>query len=158
MILVLGKARILREPNMGCRWGWVTWVIWCFTKKLCTRCDAWASMLSWWSCQSALAHSCSLLNHPNSFWGGMFKLNAKFDADSSLYSVFLNVMDTQYTWAPNGVYHPHWLVQWGHHCSHTHIPVCSPWPPGHIDVAQSVLVILATAGLFLDRPRMWTAI
>ena len=29
----------------------------------------------------------SLLNHPNSFCGGMFKLNAKFDTDSSLYSL-----------------------------------------------------------------------
>ena len=27
----------------------------------------------------------SLLNHPNSFRGGMFKLNAKFDTDSLLY-------------------------------------------------------------------------
>ena len=27
------------------------------------------------------AHSCGLLNHPNSFRGGMFKLNAKSDAD-----------------------------------------------------------------------------
>ena len=29
----------------------------------------------------------SLLNHPNSFRGGMFKLNAKSDADSLLYSL-----------------------------------------------------------------------
>ena len=29
----------------------------------------------------------SLLNHPNSFCRGMFKLNAKFDADSFLYSL-----------------------------------------------------------------------
>ena len=29
--------------------------------------------------------SCSLLNHPNSFHGRMFKLKAKFDADSLLY-------------------------------------------------------------------------
>ena len=30
-------------------------------------------------------HSCGFLNHLNSFHGGMFKLNAKFDADSLLY-------------------------------------------------------------------------
>ena len=36
----------------------------------------------------------SLLNHSNSFWGKMFKLNAKFDADSSLYSLILNIMAT----------------------------------------------------------------
>ena len=29
----------------------------------------------------------SLLNHQNSFCGGMFKLNEKFDADSLLYSL-----------------------------------------------------------------------
>ena len=39
----------------------------------------------WESCQSPVAHSCSLLNHPNSFCRGMFKLNAKFDAYSLLY-------------------------------------------------------------------------
>ena len=44
-------------------------------------------VLSWWSWQSPVAHSCGLLNHPNSFHGGMFKLNAKFDADSLLYSL-----------------------------------------------------------------------
>ena len=32
-------------------------------------------------------HSCGLLNHLNSFHGGMFKLNGKFDADSLLYSL-----------------------------------------------------------------------
>ena len=33
------------------------------------------------------AHSCSLLNHLNSFCEGMFKLNAKSDADSLVYSL-----------------------------------------------------------------------
>ena len=56
-----------------------------FAKKLCTRSDAWAGMLSWWSCQSPVAHSYGLLNHPNSVCGAMFKLNAKFNADSLLY-------------------------------------------------------------------------
>ena len=49
------------------------------------RCEAWAGALSWWSCQSPVAHSCGLLNHPNSVHGVMFKLNAKFD--SLLYSL-----------------------------------------------------------------------
>ena len=61
---------------------WVTWVICCFAKKLH---EAWAGMLSWWSCQSPVAHNLGLLNHPNSFHRGMFKLNAKSDADSLLY-------------------------------------------------------------------------
>ena len=43
-------------------------------------------MLSWWSCKSLVTHSCSLLNHLNSFCGGMLKLNAKFDdSNPSLY-------------------------------------------------------------------------
>ena len=79
--LVLGKAGSHGVSNLG----WVTWVIWCFAKKLCMRHAAWAGVVSWWSCQSPVAHSCGLLNHPNSFPGGMFKLNAKFDASSLLY-------------------------------------------------------------------------
>ena len=31
------------------------------------------------------AQSCGLLNHPNSFYGGVLKLNTKCDADSWLY-------------------------------------------------------------------------
>ena len=85
VILVLGKVRSLRAPNLGCRGaespGWFN-----VSSKNYTRHDAWASALLWWSCQSPVAHSCSLLNHLNSFRGEIFKLNAKFDADSLLYS------------------------------------------------------------------------
>ena len=42
-------------------------------------------VLLWWSCQSPVACSCGLLNHPNGFCGRMFKLIAKFDADFLLY-------------------------------------------------------------------------
>ena len=83
-ILVLGKARSHRTPNLGSRGGWVTWVIWWFAKN-CTTCDAWAGTLLWWSCQSPVVHSCSLLNYLNTFHGEMFKLNAKLDANSLLY-------------------------------------------------------------------------
>ena len=110
--------------------------------------------LSWWSCQSPVAHSCGLLTHGNGSCGGMFKLNTKFDAVSLLYSLILNVMATQNTCSLNGLYHPHWLVQWSHHCSHMHIPVHSPWLPGYIDVVQTVLIILTMAGLFPDRPHI----
>ena len=55
--------------------------------KNCLRHDAWAGVLSWWSCQTPLAHGRGLLNHHNSFCGGMFKLNKKFDPDSLLYSL-----------------------------------------------------------------------
>ena len=71
MMLVLGKAKSRR-------------VIWCFTKN-CIIHDMWVEVLSWWSCQSPVAHSCGLLNHSNSFHRGMFQLSTKFDADSLLY-------------------------------------------------------------------------
>ena len=51
------------------------------------RCDALSGALSWWSCQSPVAHSCGLLNHLNSLRRGMFKLNTKFDAALLLYSL-----------------------------------------------------------------------
>ena len=92
VILVLGKARSCREPNMGCR-GLNHLGDLMFHKKSknkqknCLRCEAWVGALSWWICQWPVACSCSLLNHLNSFHRGMFKLNSKFDADSLLYSL-----------------------------------------------------------------------
>ena len=83
-MLVLGKARSLSEPNLGCRGaespGWFD-----ILPKNCRRCDTWAGMLLWWSCQSPVAHSCGLLSHLSNCHGGVFKLNTKFDADSLLY-------------------------------------------------------------------------
>ena len=111
-------------------------------------------MLSWWSCPEPVAHSCSLLNHPNSFCWGMFKLNAKFDTDSLLYwlSQFECVGHTIHMLTQWHLLPPHWLVQWSHHCSCTYIPVHSPWLPSYINDAQNPLIILTMAGLFLDRP------
>ena len=119
-----------------------------FHQKLSIRPDAWAGTLSWWGCQLPVAHSCGLLNHPNSFCGGMIKLNTKHDADLLLYLLILNVMGTQCTCSLNGIYHPHWLVQWSCHCSHMCIPVHSPWLPGYIDVVQTIIVVLTMVGLF----------
>ena len=104
-------------------------------------------MLLWWSCQSPGAHCCSLLNHLNSFHGGMFKCNAKSDADLLFYSVILNVIAAQYTCSLKGVYCSHWLVQSCCHCSCMHFPVYSHWLPGYINV-QTILVIVTMAGLF----------
>ena len=88
VILVLGKVRISRAPNLGCRelnhLGYFMFHKKKKNKKTCTRLDAWVGTLLWWFWQSLVAHTCGLLNHPNSFHGGMFKLNAKFDADSLL--------------------------------------------------------------------------
>ena len=113
---------------------WVTWVIWCFTKKLCTRRDAWAGALSWWSCQSPVAHCSGLLNHLNIFCGGECSnlMHNLMQIHCSTCSVILSVMTTQYTCSLNDVYRPHWLGQWSRHCSQTHIPVPSPWLPGYI--------------------------
>ena len=86
VILVLGKARSFRAWNLGCSGaklpGWFD-----VSLKNCTRHDTWAGALSWLSCPSPVAQSCGLLNHPNSFHRGMFKLNTKFDADLLLYSL-----------------------------------------------------------------------
>ena len=69
----------------------------------------------------------------------------------STCSIILNVTATQYTCSLNGVYCPHWLVQWSHHCSPMCMPVHSPWLPGYIDVVQTIPIILTMAGLFLDK-------
>ena len=122
------------KSGLGCL---VTWVIWCFTKKLCTRRVARVGSL-WQSCQSPAAQSCGLLNHPRSFHGGIFKLNAKFGADSLLCWLSYFECDghtvhvlTQWCLLPP------WLVHWGRRHSHMHILVHSPWLPGYMDVAQT---------------------
>ena len=85
VILVLGKARSHRAPNLGHSGADLSDLMFC--QKNCMRRDARAGALSWGSCQSPVAHSCGLLNHLNSFHRGMLKLNTKFDADSLLYSL-----------------------------------------------------------------------
>ena len=71
--------------------------------NLCTRPDAWGGTLSWWSCQSPVAYSCGLLNYPNSFCGGMFKLNANFDA------ALLLCLLSHFKWDSHTIY---LLTQW----------------------------------------------
>ena len=66
----------------------------------------------------------------------------------STRSVILNATATQYTHLLNSINHPHWVVQWSHHCSRMCIPVHSPWLPGYIDVVQTVLVILTMVDFF----------
>ena len=150
-VFSFGKSQKSQGTKSGLLGGWVTWVVWCFAKNLCGRCVAWAGALSWWSCQSPLAHSCSLLNQLNSEEFSSLGQNLMQMCCSS-HSVILNVMVTQYTCSLKCVYHPHWLVQWSHHCSHTDIPVLSPWLSAYIDVMQTIVVILTRVGLFPDRP------
>ena len=87
-------------------------------KKLCMRCDARTGTLSWWSCQSLVVHSCSLLNHLNSFWrgGGVCSslMQNLMQIYCSIHSVILNAMARKDTCSLNNVYHPHWLVRWSH--------------------------------------------
>ena len=132
VILVWGKARSPRAPNLGCRGlshlgGLMFW-----KKTLHQMWHMSRGTLLWRNCQSPAAHSCGLLDHQKSFRGGMFKLKAKLDADLLLYSVILNVMATQYTCSLSSIYHPHCLVQWSRQCSRMRIPVHSPWLPGYI--------------------------
>ena len=107
----------------------------------------------WQSCQSPVAHSCSLRNHPNSSYGGCSSLMQNLmQIHCSTCSVILNVTATQYTCSLNSVYHPHWLVQWSRHCSHMCIPGHSPWLPGYMSVTGTILVILTMAVLLSNRP------
>ena len=153
MILVLGKAKSHRVPNLGCsgaespRWFDVS-----------TKNSAWNIMHEWACCHEEAANH--QLPTASAFW---IIWIVSFEECSSLMqnlmqihcsicSVILNAMATQYTGSLIGVYHPHWLVQWSHHCSCMCIPVHSPWLSPYIDASQMVLIILTMAGLFPDRP------
>ena len=149
MILVLGKARSLRAPILGCRRSWITWVIRCFTKNPCTGCERELVHCHDEAANHQLPIAAAFWIIQNSFCREMSKLNPKFDSvHCSTLSVTLNAMATQYMCLLNSTYRPHWLVQWSRHCSHMHSPVHSPWLPGYIDVAQTIVVILTMAGLF----------
>ena len=146
-LVVESAERILQMFNiLTCFVRWIT------SNKFLTMCEAFVPHFCL-RCTHYIVPE-SLLNHSNSFHGGMFKLNTKFDAGSLLYSVILNEKATEYPWSLKGIYHPHWLVQWSRHCLCMHMPVHSPWLPGYTDVAQTVLIILTVAGFFLDGPRM----
>ena len=125
-----------------------------FHKNLCMRWDAWVDAFLWWSCQSPVACSCILLNHLSSFCGGMFKLNAKFDADSLLYSLSHFECDSHTV---------HMLTQW---ClpppltgivksslfTHVHSSPLSSAVRLHQCHTKPIIIILTVAGLFPDRP------
>ena len=82
----------------------------------------------------------------------MFKLNAKFDADSLLYSLSHFGCDGH---TAHMLTHGHLPPPLYSEVVIVHIPIYSPWLPGYIDVMQTVL-ILTIAGLFLDRPCTYT--
>ena len=146
------KSHKSQGTKSGLLGDWVTWVIWCFAKKLCLRCDAWAGALLWWSCQSPVAAAFWIIRIVSSEECSSLMQNLMQIHSSTTSSVILNVMATQYTCSLNGVYCPHW--QRSHHCSHMCIPVHSPWLLGYIDASQTTLVMLTMAWLFPDRPRI----
>ena len=153
VILVLGKARNGRVPNLGCKSGCqITWGIWCFAKKLDMKHDARVGALLWWSCQSPVTHSCSLLNHLNSFHRGMFKLIAKSDGDLFYWLSHFECdshtehMVSQRRLLPLLTSTVKSLFMYA-------LPVHSPWLPGYINVAQTVF-ILTVVWLFPGRPHV----
>ena len=151
VILVLGKAKSCRVPNLGCRGdespGWFdvspkSSAQDVMHERDCCHDEAVNHQLpiavAFWIIQTVSAEECSSLTQ----------------ICCSTPSVILNAMATQYTCSLHGVYRPHWLLQWGRHCSHMCIPVHSPWLPGYIHVPQTILVTLTVVGLFPDRPRI----
>ena len=147
MILVWGKAKSHRAPDLGCR-GLshlrdlmflqnTLHEMWCMSRLVVVR-----------KLPVSCCPSCGLLNYLNSFHGGMFKLNGKFDADSLLHLLILN--------DGHSVYCPHWLVQWSCHRWHMHIPVHVPWLPGHTHAAQTVLATVTMTGPLPCRPGVCT--
>ena len=99
----------------------------------------------------------SLLNHPNSFREVMFKLNAKFDANSLLYLL------SHFECHGHTV---HMLTQWGLLppltstvksllFMHMH---SSPWLPGYINVTWTILHVLTILDFFWTDLKQWICI
>ena len=153
VIAVLGKARSYRAPNLGCRGaespGWFDILPKnsaqdIMHEQVCFHEEAADHQLpmavTFWIIQIVSVEECSSLTQNS------------VHIQRTTCSVILNVTATQHTCWLNNFYCPHWLAQWSRLCSHTHIPVHSPWLAGYINVTQTVLVILTMAGLFLDCP------
>ena len=137
VILVLGKARSHRVPNLGCRGaespGWSD----VLSKKL-------HKMWCMSGCVVMMNHQLPLAVALRINWIVSTEECSNLTQNlmqicCSACSVIVNVTATQYICSPNSIYRPHWLVQWSCHCSYTCIPVHSLWLPGYINVVQSVL-------------------
>ena len=145
VIVVLGKTRSCRVPNLGCSGtkspGWSD-----VSQKntaqdvmhepACCHDEAANHQLpvavAFWIIWLVSSEECSNL------------MQNLVQIHCSTHSVILNVTATQYTCSLNGFYCLH--------CSCRHILVHSPWLPGYIGVAQTILVVLTMVGPFLDRP------
>ena len=157
MILVLGKNRSRRAPNLGYRGAESPWQFDVSPKSAAQDllheqahcCDEAANhqlaiAAAYWIIQIVSAEECSSL------------MQNLMQIHCSTLSVILNSISRQYTCLLNGIYCSHWLLlQWSCHCSHINIPVHSPSLPGYFNVMQTVPVILTMAGLFPGRPCLY---
>ena len=137
VILVLGKARSRRLPNLGCRGDESpTHLMFCeklhemgcmseyiIVRKL--------PILGFWIIQIVPAEECSSLTQN------------LMPICCFACSVILNVMATQYTCFLKGIYCPKWGIWWS--CRHSHMLV-------YIGVTQIILILLTLAGIFPDIP------
>ena len=134
-ILILGKARSVSEPNLGCRRCWVTgWFdvlpkksAWDMMHKRAHYCDEAANhqlpiSVVFWIIQITSMEQCSCLNLMQ-----ICCLLSHFECDG--HTVY---MLTQRHLLPC------WLVPGSHHCSCMRIPVHSPWLPGYLNVVQTI--------------------
>ena len=122
--------------------------------------DSWPSLKhlfhTFYLCSTHCIVPKSLLNHLNSFHGGMLSLMQNLmQIHCSTYSVILNVTATQYTCSLKGFYHPHWLVQWSHYCVYMHIPVHTLLSCQFTSMSSKPLLMLTMAGLSSDRPHLY---
>ena len=152
VILVWGKARSHRAPNLGCRWaespGWF---------GVLPKNSAWNVMHEQVHCRDEAANH--QLPIPAGFWTILIVsaeecssiMQSLMQIHWSTRLVILNTTAKQYTCSLNDIYGPYQLEQWSRHCLHMCIPVHSPWLSGYINVVQIILIMLTTAGLLLDR-------
>ena len=149
----LGKSQKSHGTKSGLQRGWVTWVIWCFTKisaqdmmhEWVRCCDKAANhqlpiAAAFWIIHIVSVEECSSLTQ------NLMQIHC------STCSVILHVTAAQYTCSLSGICCPHWLEQWSHHCSQMCIPVHSPRLPGYTDVMQTIPIGLTKVGLLPDRP------
>ena len=141
VILVLGKNRSHKTPNLSCSGaespGWVNF--W-------PKNSAWDLMHQWARVRGDTANH--QLPIAAAFWiiwvVSMAECSSLMEnliqIRYSTCSGILNVTATQYTGSLNSVFSPHWLVQWSCHCSCMCIPVHSPWLPGYTKLHKPFLL------------------
>ena len=89
----------------------------------------------------------------------MFKLNAKFDADSLLYLLSHFECDSHTVHMFTQWHLPPPLTSTVKSLLFTHVYSSSlSWLPGYIEATQTFLIILAVAGLFPDRPHIFSSL